>query len=473
MSARRVYGGIAAAAVLLCAGAWAVAQKSDAPAEAASAPSAPSAPAAAAPAAPVVAAATAPAAADPVLEHGRYLARAGDCVSCHTAPGKPAFGGGLPMKTPFGTIVSTNISPDPEAGIGAYTEAEFARALREGVAKDGHRLYPAMPYPSFARVNDEDMHALFTFFRNGVQPVAQKPPATDLPWPFSMRSLMIGWNWIYLDKGVYQNDSARNAEWNRGAYLVQGLGHCGDCHTPRSMLGGVKAASDRKGEVYLSGAIIDGWYAQPLRHTDRPTMAQWSSEDIVQYLQTGRTGHTAAFGAMVDVVQNSTQHLSTQDLKAVATYLQSLGAKQGEQGAPSQASLVAAAPQHPSSLALRNGTVEGNSGAMVYLNNCNACHRSDGTGANKTFPALAGNSVVNAKDPTSLIRLVLAGSAMPSTAQAPSPIAMPDFGWRLTDADVASVLSFARSSWGNQGEAVTTAQVAKVRESIKPAAKSQ
>jgi mono/diheme cytochrome c family protein len=376
------------------------------------------------------------------------------------------------MKTPFGTIVSTNITPDPGAGIGAYTEAEFARALREGVARDGHRLYPAMPYPSFARVNDEDMHALFTFFRNGVQPVAQKPPATDLPWPFSMRSLMIGWNWLYLDKGVYQNDGARSAEWNRGAYLVQGLGHCGDCHTPRSLLGGVKAASDRKGELFLSGAVIDGWYAQPLRHTDRPTMAQWSSEDIVQYLQTGRTGHTAAFGAMVDVVQNSTQHLSTQDLQAVAVYLQSLGAKEGAQGAPSPASLVAAAPQHPSALALRNGTVEGNSGAMVYLNNCNACHRSDGTGADKTFPALAGNSVVNAKDPTSLIRLVLAGSAMPSTAQAPSPIAMPDFGWRLSDADVASVLSFARASWGNRGEAVTSAQVAKVRDTLKPAAKA-
>jgi mono/diheme cytochrome c family protein len=235
------------------------------------------------------------------------------------------------------------------------------------------------------------------------------------------------------------------------------------------MLGGVKAASDRKGELFLSGAVIDGWYAQPLRHTDRPTMAQWSSEDIVQYLQTGRTSHTAAFGAMVDVVQNSTQHMSTQDLQAVATYLQSLGAKDGEQqGKPSPASLVAAAPQHPTSLALRNGTVEGNSGAMVYLNNCNACHRSDGVGADKTFPALAGNSVVNAKDPTSLIRLVLAGSAMPSTAKAPSPIAMPDFGWRLSDADVASVLSFARSSWGNRGEAVTAAQVAKVRDTVKP-----
>ena len=457
MNARRITGGVALAVALLGVAAWAVAQKAETPVVPPPANAAMSPPGLAVPAA----------ANDPVLERGRYLARAGDCVSCHSVAGRPAFSGGLPMKTPFGTIVSTNITPDPTAGIGAYTEAEFARALREGIAKDGHRLYPAMPYPSFARVNDEDMHALFVFFRSGVQPVAQKAPPTRLPWPFSMRGLMMGWNWIYLDKNVYQPDTTRSAEWNRGAYLVQGLGHCGDCHTPRSMLGGVKAASDRKGELFLSGAIIDGWYAQPLRHTDRPSMAQWPAEDIVQYLQTGRTGHTAAFGAMVDVVQNSTQHLSTQDLQAVAVYLQSLGAKPGAPAAPSQASLVAAAPKHPTAVALRNGTVEGNSGAMVYLNNCNACHRSDGTGANKTFPALAGNSVVNAKDPTSLIRLVLAGSAMPSTAKAPSPIAMPDFGWRLSDADVASVLSFARSSWGNQGEAVTAAQVGKVRDSLK------
>ncbi len=460
MNARRIIGGVALALTLPGVAAWAVAQKAETPVAPPTANPAKSTPVPAVPAA----------ATDPVLERGRYLARVGDCVSCHSVAGRPAFSGGLPMKTPFGTIVSTNITPDPQGGLGAYTETEFARALRAGIAKDGHRLYPAMPYTSFARVNDEDMHALFVFFRNGVQPVAQKAPPTKLPWPFRMRGLMMGWNWIYLDKGVYQPDSARSAEWNRGAYLVQGPGHCGDCHTPRSMIGGVKSASDRKGELFLSGAIIDGWYAQPLRHTDRPSMAQWSSEDIVQYLQTGRTGQTAAFGAMVDVVQNSTQHLSTPDLQAIAGYLQSLGAKPNGPGVPSQAALVAAAPQHPTALALRNGTVEGNSGAMVYLNNCNACHRSDGTGANKTFPALAGNSVVNARDPTSLIRLVLAGSAMPSTVQAPSPIAMPDFGWRLTDADVARVLSFARSSWGNRGEAVTAAQVAKVRDSLKPVA---
>ncbi|VTU17594.1 Gluconate 2-dehydrogenase cytochrome c subunit precursor [Variovorax sp. SRS16] len=404
--------------------------------------------------------------ADGLLERGRYLAQAGDCVSCHTVPGGAPFAGGLKMKTPFGTIVSTNITPDPQGGIGDYSEADFARAVREGVGKGGFHLYPAMPYPSFARIRDDDMHALYTFFQKGVKPVAEKAPPTHLRFPFNMRFLMVGWNWLYLDKRVYVDDSARSAEWNRGAYLVQGLGHCGDCHTPRSIAGGVKAQSEKDGDAYLSGTIIDGWYAQPLRHTGQPSVSQWTTEQIVNYLQSGRTGETAAFGPMVQVVENSTQHMSKEDLSAVATYLQSVGARPDAPPAVTQASVLAAAVNHPSTKALQAGAITGNSGAMVYMNNCAACHRASGIGAEKTFPALAGNSVVNVKDPTSLIRLVLGGSAMASTVQAPSAIAMPDFGWRLTDANVADVLNFVRSSWGNQGDAVSAAQVAAVRKAL-------
>ncbi|MDM0119387.1 c-type cytochrome [Variovorax arabinosiphilus] len=420
------------------------------------------------PAAPVVATTGASTAvsSDPTVERGRYLARAGDCVSCHTGPSNVPFAGGLPMATPFGTIVSSNITPDKGAGIGDYTEADFARALREGVRRDGQHLYPAMPYPSFARLNDEDMHALYVYFQQGVAASADKPPPTDLPWPFSMRWLMMGWNLLYLDKGVYQPDSARSAEWNRGAYLVQGLGHCGDCHTPRSLAGGVKAANERQGDSYLAGTLIDGWLAQPLRHTERGSAAQWSTDDMVAYLQTGRTAHTAAFGPMAQVVQNSTQYMRREDLASIATYLQSIGTPPATP-APLQAAVVAAATAHPSTQALRAGTVEG-AGGMVYLNNCNACHRSSGAGADGVFPSLAGNSVVNAKDPTSLIRIVLAGSAMPSTESRPSALAMPGFGWRLGDENVAALLSFVRSSWGNRGEAVTPAQVAKVRKEIAP-----
>ena len=427
------------------------------------------------PAAPAVATATASgapgASTDPTVERGRYLARAGDCVSCHTGPSNVPFAGGLPMATPFGTIVSSNITPDKGAGIGEYTEADFARALREGVRRDGKHLYPAMPYPSFARLNDEDMHALYVYFQQGVAASADKPPPTDLPWPFSMRWLMMGWNLLYLDKGVYQPDSARSAEWNRGAYLVQGLGHCGDCHTPRSLAGGVKAANERKGDSYLAGALIDGWLAQPLRHTERGSAAQWSTDDMVAYLQTGRTAHTAAFGPMSQVVQNSTQYMSREDLASIATYLQSIGTPPSTP-APMQAAVVAAAETHASTQKLRTGTVEG-AGGMVYLNNCNACHRSSGAGADGVFPSLAGNSVVNAKDPTSLIRIVLAGSSMPSTEARPAALAMPGFGWRLSDDNVAALLSFVRSSWGNRGEAVTSAQGAKVRKAIAPEEKSQ
>ncbi|MDP9899103.1 c-type cytochrome [Variovorax ginsengisoli] len=407
---------------------------------------------------------------DPTVERGRYLARAGDCVSCHTGPSNVPFAGGLPMSTPFGTIVSSNITPDKGAGIGEYTEAEFARALREGVRRDGQHLYPAMPYPSFAKLNDADMHALYVYFQQGVAPSSAKPPPTELPWPFSQRWLMAGWNMLYLDKGTYQPDSARSAEWNRGAYLVQGLGHCGDCHTPRSLTGGVKAANDRQGDSYLAGALIDGWLAQPLRHSERGGAAQWSTDDMVAYLQTGRTAHTAAFGPMSQVVQNSTQYMSREDLASIATYLQSIGTPPTPP-APSQAALVAVSQTYPSTLELRAGTVQ-RGGAMVYLNNCNACHQSSGAGASAgglgVFPSLAGNSVVNAKDPTSLIRIVLAGSAMPSTEKAPSALAMPGFGWRLTDDNVADLLSFVRSSWGNRAEAVTPAQVATVRKGLAP-----
>ena len=440
------------------------------------APASASAPATSASVPTATAVVTAPGkASDALVERGLYLARAGDCISCHTGPGRLPFAGGLPMKTPFGTIVSTNITPDRSGGIGDYTEADFARALREGVRRDGRHLYPAMPYTSFARIDDADMHALYAYFQRGVAPVASKPAETALPWPFSMRWLMVGWNFLYLEPGVYAPDAARGAEWNRGAYLVQGLGHCGECHTPRnSLTGGVKSTSDRRGDSFLAGALIDGWYAQPLRHADRPTAAQWSSADLVAFLGTGRTAHTAAFGGMSEVVENSTQYLTREDLGAIASYLKTVGAPVGSAmpDLSPQAAAVAAADTHPDTLKLRAGTVEG-AGAMVYLNNCKACHRSSGAGAKGVFPSLSGNSVVNAKDPTSLIRIVLGGSAMPSTDRSPSALAMPGFGWRLTDGNVADLLSYVRTAWGNRAEPVTPAQVAAVRETVKPAALAQ
>ncbi|WPB58746.1 cytochrome c [Xylophilus sp. GOD-11R] len=407
-----------------------------------------------------VSAPRAPVSKDPQVLRGQYLAQAGDCISCHTRPQGAPFAGGLPMQTPFGTIVSTNITPDPDQGIGAYTVEDFGRALRKGRARDGHYLYPAMPYTNFARLSDEDVASLYAYFKQGVAPARQDNPETALKWPYRMRWLMAGWNLLYLDGAPYAADSAQSAEWNRGAYLVQGLGHCSACHTPRGFTGAEKAASEKGGDVFLSGALVDGWYAQPLRASALPGLATWSRDDIVDYLRTGRNPHTAAFGPMAEVVANSTQHMSREDLAAMASYLQAIPPAKG-----ASATAPAAPAPDATAAALHDGQVP-ERGAMVYLNNCAACHRSDGQGAARTFPALARSSAVAAADPTSLIRIVLRGSAMPHTTDSPAALAMPGFGWRLQDADVADLLSFVRKSWGNAAGAVQPAQVATVRASL-------
>ncbi|KAF1046007.1 c-type cytochrome [Xylophilus sp.] len=416
--------------------------------------------------------AAAPDAPDAQVIRGEYLARAGDCISCHTRAQGAPFAGGLPMATPFGTIVSTNITPDRQHGIGEYTQEDFARALRKGRARDGHYLYPAMPYANFARLSDDDLAALYAYFMKGVKPAAQDNPRTDLKWPYRMRWLMAGWNLLYLPGRPYQPDTKQTAEWNRGAYLVQGLGHCSACHTPRGFAGAEKASTERDGGLFLSGAVIDGWYAQPLRNTAAPGLAGWSTQELVEYLKTGRTAHTAAFGPLAQVVTNSTQHLSRDDLGAVAAYLKSLGSDgSGPAGAalqppaPAPQSKPSQPPTDPTALARRSGRTD-RPGALVYVNNCAACHRSDGQGASRTFPTLARNSAVAAQDPTSLIRIVLQGSSMPYTAQAPSELGMPGFGWRLTDRNVADLLTFVRSSWGNRAGAVTPGQVAQVRSTL-------
>ncbi len=410
-------------------------------------------------------------AADPAtdVQRGEYLARAADCISCHTRAGGLPFAGGLAMATPFGTIVSTNITPDSSSGIGNYSADEFSRALRQGRARDGHYLYPAMPYVQFTKMSDADVLDLYAYFMKGVAPQPQNNAITDLPWPFSVRSLMAIWNLVNLQDKRFEPALLASAEWNRGAYIVQSLAHCGACHTPRNLTGAEKASSEQDGEHFLAGALIDGWYAQPLRELDESTqagLASWSRESLVQYLQTGRNAQTAAFGVMAGVVSQSTQYLTPQDANNVAVYLKTLGASQAGGTTPSPQS---ADGKDPTTLALREGNIAQlaqRRGAMVYLNNCSACHRSDGQGANRTFPSLARSSAVAAGDVTSLVRMVLQGSAMSHTAKAPSELAMPALGWRLGNEDVADVLSFVRSSWGNNAAAVDAQTVAKLRSAL-------
>ena len=393
-----------------------------------------------------------------LIQRGEYLARAGDCIACHTSLGGAPFAGGLPIKTPFGTIISTNITPDKEQGIGNYTQLDFSRALRKGKRPDGGHLYPAMPYASYSKLNDEDLGAMYAYFMQGVIASKQENPVTQLSWPFSINGLMAIWNWLYLPATPFVNTATQSAQWNRGAYLVQGLGHCGACHTPRSVFGGEKAFSQIDNKQYLSGATIDGWYAQSLRGNTHPGLGSWSVAEIARYLKTGRNDNTAAFGAMAEVVSLSTQYLTNEDLLAMATYLKSNGDVSAD-------TLPTANRPDITSATLKRGTNLA-TGALVFLNNCSACHRSGGQGAASMFPALSGSSAVVAADPTSLIRIVLQGSSMPHTVDAPSQLGMPGLGWRLSDKNIADVLTFIRTSWGNEASTVAVDQVAKIRKSL-------
>jgi mono/diheme cytochrome c family protein len=399
-----------------------------------------------------------------LIQHGAYLARAGDCSACHTAPkGKP-YAGGVPITTPLGVIYSTNITPDLETGIGHYSMDNFVKVMREGVTEDGDHLYPAMPYTSYTKLSQEDLLALYAFFMQGVEPVRQPNHPTKLSWPLSIHSLMALWNGLYLKKGEYAADPNKSVSWNRGAYLVQGLGHCGGCHTPRGVLGQEKAGSEKDSRQYLAGAKLDNWYALPLTGERKTGLYAWSKDEITEYLRTGRTARIAAVGIMAEVVGKSTQYLTDQDLTAIAEYLKTLPPANDEEQSNADAA-VQTSKASAATRALLTGDT-GMRGSRVYLDNCNACHRSDGSGAKRTFPNLVKNEAVNAKDTISLIHIVLAGSSMPSTQTAPSAFAMPDFGWRLNDAEVADVLSFVRGNWGNQAAAVSPDEVGRVRQAL-------
>jgi len=399
---------------------------------------------------------------DPALiAQGRYLALAGDCSACHTRPGGHPFAGGLAIASPIGTIYSSNITPDPQHGIGGYSLDDFDRALRHGIAANGSTLYPAMPYPSYARLSDADVRALFAYFRHGVQPVAETNRGTEIHWPLSMRWPLAIWRKTFAPKpDAVAFDPKRYADPQvaRGAYLVQGPGHCGACHTPRAFSLQEKAL-DESGAAYLAGGqIIDGWNAVSLRGDAAAGLGRWSPQDIVSTLKTARNPHAAVVGQpMADVVVQSTQHLTDADLQAIAAYLKTLPAT--GQGGSTYAEDARTAQ------AMTAGINTGR-GAELYADNCAACHRSDARGNPHAFPAIAGNPTVLAQDPGSLVRLILGGGNLPSTQQAPSPLGMPSFAWRLDDAEVATLASWVRSEYGNHAPAVTVAQVRKIRDSL-------
>lgn len=393
-----------------------------------------------------------------LIQQGEYLARAGDCVACHTngKEGKP-FAGGLAMETPIGTIYSTNITPDSAHGIGGYTFEEFDDAVRKGVRKDGSTLYPAMPYPSFARVSEADMRAMYAYFMHGVAPVAEANRDTDIPWPLSMRWPLAFWRGIFAPTPA---DFVANPQVDpvleRGRYLVEGLGHCGACHTPRSLTMQEKALSESEGDDYLAGsnAPIDGWVASSLRGENRDGLGTWSEAELAEFLKTGRNDKSVVFGGMSDVVEHSLQYLSDDDITAIARYLKSLPPRGGKQTpAPVEDSVAKD---------LWKGD-DSKPGAALYVDNCAACHRTDGVDYKRAFPSLKGNPVVQTDDATSLIHIILTGSTTPAVKNAVSNLTMPSFGWRLDDQQVADVVNFIRTSWGNHASPVSASDVAKVR----------
>ncbi|HMA08786.1 MAG TPA: c-type cytochrome, partial [Ramlibacter sp.] len=389
-----------------------------------------------------------------LLSRGEYVARLGDCVACHTAPKGKLMAGGLELKTPFGKLYSTNITPDGTTGIGGYSFEQFVRAMRMGVAADGHNLYSAMPYPSYARLPEADMRALYAYLTRGLAPVSQPNKPADMAWPFSMRWGLSLWNWAFLDNTPFKPDPGHDAGWNRGAYLVQGLGHCGACHTPRGIAFQEKAMTQEgnKGEAYLAGETVDAWRAPSLRNL-------WTVPDTVVMLKTGQNRFGSVSGSMVEVIHNSTQHFSDPDLIAIASYLKSLPSGKNEVPMP-----AIPVRDDPAMLPARLVTTPGGLG---YVQFCVDCHRLDGTGVKGIFPPLARNPTVASTDPATLLHVALTGWQTAQTAAYPRVYTMPAFS-RLSDQELADIMSFVRQSWGNTAGPINVYQVKRVRVDLDP-----
>jgi mono/diheme cytochrome c family protein len=398
-----------------------------------------------------------PAANQAEITRGAYLARVGDCAACHSVPGSPDFTGGLPLTSPLGTIYSTNITPDRETGIGNYSLQDFEQALRNGKSPS-HHLYPAMPYPSFAKTSDEDLRALYGYFMHGVAAVHRIPPKTDLPFPFDQRWAVSLWNVAFLDSGTYRNDAGHDAGWNRGAYLVQGLGHCGACHTPRGVAyeeHGYTQGSSR----YLTGGVNDHWFAPNLSGERASGLGNWSQADIVRFLKTGHASGRMAFGPMTQVVTESLRYLDDADLVAIAAYLKSL-ASHGSDG-----SFRPEAQTRLTETWLASGDLRVPGGGL-YNNFCAKCHQASGLGATDKAPALAGSALVRAPDAASVIHIILSGGKPTPVAGLADVDPMPSFSGQFDDREIAEVATFVRRSWGNNANPVTAREVQQARTAI-------
>ncbi len=373
------------------------------------------------------------------VDAGRYQSVLGDCEGCH---GKN-LAGGVELMTPFGKLVAPNITPDKQTGIGNYSGEDFRLAMKAGIGPGGKRLYPAMPYPAYAKMSDADVASLWAYLQT-VKPVRRAVDVNQLRFPFNLRFMMRGWNMLFFRPALYAHNAGKGAAWNRGAYIANGPAHCGTCHTAKTMMGSDKGMA-------LSGASLQGWFAPDLTGDRNAGLGGWSAAQVVEYLKTGRNTHSIASGPMSEVVEHSTAQMNDADLRAVAVYLKDLPASDGNGGGASGVE------------------AQMKSGAGVFRMNCAACHSFNGRGDNVLFPPLAGNALVRQSSAETLARVVLAGSKAVATPAAPTGPGMPSFAWKLNDAQVANVLTYIRNNWGNRAPAVSADTVAKIRKSLQPA----
>ena len=380
-----------------------------------------------------------------IIARGEYLARAGDCTACHTAAEGRLFAGARPMPTPFGTIYTSNITPDPETGIGKWSADDFYRTMHNGRFPDGGLIYPAMPFASYTKVTRADSDAIFAYLRS-IPPVNQKNKPHELRFPYDNRQLILGWRTLFFSEGEFKPDPTKSAEWNRGAYLVEGLGHCGMCHSPINALGGTSQSDAFKGGLIP----MQNWYAPSLTSNREAGLGDWSIKDITDLLQTGVSARGVVYGPMAEVVHNSLQYLDDADTKAMAVYLKGIA----EASSPPAAS--SALPNTESSLLISLGKT-------VYDKNCASCHGTQGEGKPPHWPPLANNQSIEMQSAVNPIRMVLNGGYPPGTKGNPMPYGMPPFAGLLSDNEVAAVVSYIRTAWGNRGTPVSAREANELR----------
>jgi alcohol dehydrogenase (quinone), cytochrome c subunit len=379
---------------------------------------------------------------DVLIERGKYLAAAGNCASCHSRPEGAPFAGGVPFATPFGTIYSTNITPDSDTGIGKWTVEDLRRAMHEGIARGGVYLFPAFPYPSFTKVSDEDVEAIYAYLRS-LAPHRQSAPANGIL--LRQRWAMRIWNWLFFRPGRYVPEPTRSDEWNRGAYLVEGLGHCGACHTPRNVF-----MAEITSQKYSGGLLQDNVAMNRLRRwscinltSAKEGLAAWSLNDLSTYLKAGFAARAGTFGPMNEVIVSSLSRLTSEDVRAMAVYLKGLPPHEHADGEIT---------------AKQIGT-----GEEIYRSRCEKCHLKSGRGGLFNGPPLQGSAIVQARDAASLINITLYGPDTPKDISFGAWESMQPYLEILDDSEVAAVVNYVRASWGNRGGPVSASDVAKQR----------